>query len=37
MEIKGVKLGLGYEGRMVLQDFDIEIRQGEITTFVGPN
>jgi iron complex transport system ATP-binding protein len=37
VEIKGVKLGLGYEGRMVLQDFDIEIRQGEITTFVGPN
>lgn len=37
MDIKGVKLGLGYAGRVVLKDFDIEIRQGEITTFVGPN
>lgn len=37
MEIKGNHLGLGYENRMVLQNLDITIRSGEITTFVGPN
>lgn len=37
MEIKGARLGIGYEQRIVLQDFDITIRKGEITTFVGPN
>lgn len=37
MEIKGNQMGLGYENRMVLQDLDITIRPGEITTFVGPN
>lgn len=37
MEIKGDHLGLGYENRVVLQDFDITVRQGEIITFVGPN
>lgn len=37
MEIKGAKLGIGYESRIVLKDFDITVKKGEITTFIGPN
>lgn len=37
MRLYGAKLGIGYENRLVLQDFDISVQKGEITTLIGPN
>ena len=37
MEVKGVKLEIGYGGRIVVPEFDITLRRGEITTIIGPN
>lgn len=37
MELYGAKLGIGYERKLVLRDFDISVKKGEITTLIGPN
>ena len=35
MEVKGVKLEIGYGGRIVVPEFDITLHRGEITTIIG--
>lgn len=37
MEITGEKLGIGYGRNLVVEDFDVELHKGEITTIIGPN
>ncbi len=37
MEIKGSHLEVGYGESVVIEDMDIEIHKGEITTIIGPN
>lgn len=36
MEVKGEKLEIGYDGRIVVREMDITVK-GEITTIIGPN
>ena len=31
------KLGVGYGGRLLIRDIDLDIRRGEIVTLIGPN
>lgn len=37
MEVKGEKLEIGYDGRIVVREMDITVKKGEITTIIGPN
>ena len=37
MEVKGEKLEIGYDGRIVVREMDIIVKKGEITTIIGPN
>ena len=37
MEVKGEKLEIGYDGRIVVKEMDITVKKGEITTIIGPN
>ena len=37
MEVKGEKLEIGYDGRIVVRGMDITVKKGEITTIIGPN
>lgn len=37
MEVKGEKLEIGYDGRIVVKEMDINVKKGEITTIIGPN
>ena len=37
MEVKGEKLEIGYDGRIVVREVDITVKKGEITTIIGPN
>lgn len=37
MEVKGIRLEIGYHGQIVLPSFDITVNKGEITTIIGPN
>lgn len=37
MEVKGEKLEIGYDGRIVVRKMDITVKKGEITTIIGPN
>lgn len=37
MEVKGEKLVIGYDGRIVVPELDITVKSGEITTIIGPN
>ena len=37
MEIKGNHLEIGYGESVIVEDMDIEIHKGEITTIIGPN
>lgn len=37
MEVKGEKLQIGYDGRIVVKEMDITVKKGEITTIIGPN
>ena len=35
MEVKGEKLEIGYDGRIVVREMDITVKKGEITTIIG--
>lgn len=37
MEIKGTNLSIGYCQQLVVNNIDITVRKGEITTIIGPN
>ena len=37
MEVKGIRLEIGYHGQIVIPSFDITVNKGEITTIIGPN
>ena len=37
MEVKGEKLEIGYDGRIVVREMDITVKKGELTTIIGPN
>ena len=37
MEVKGEKLEIGYDGRIVVREMDITVKKGEITTIIGTN
>lgn len=34
MEVKGEKLEIGYDGRIVVREMDITVKKGEITTII---
>lgn len=37
MEVKSKKLSVGYDEKIIVDNFDISINKGEITTIIGPN
>ena len=37
MRVNGNALKIGYDEKIIVENFDIEIKKGEITTIIGPN